>query len=371
MNRTPRSSSRRVISNWRPCVPDPYMARIGSRLAADVEGLGRLGLHPVGQLERLDPRLEGRVVAAAGRVQCVEPVHQVELPPLGLGALGVVADVLDELGHVGMLGVDVRALERAGQEPRPPVLDAHDRQPAGAHGDEAGQVLILRAQAVGDPRAHAGPGLPPLAAVHQHQRRLMIGHVGVHRADDAEVVGVRTGGSGEQLADLQTALPVPAKLERRAHGGAGLALGAEVGARQRLSVVLRQQGLGVERVDVRRAAVHEQVDDLLGPGGELGRPRGQGIERIGRRRARPRRGERSEPAVVGQHARQADEAEAHAAAVEDLATGEEGVVGVELRYRGHHGGDSRVSACGSMGVLCNIDPSQESQDGSIGASRRS
>ena len=31
-----------------------------------------------------------------------------------------------------------------------------------------------------------------------------------------------------------------------------------------------EQGLGIERVDVRRAAVHEQVDDLLGPGRKLG-----------------------------------------------------------------------------------------------------
>ena len=165
--------------------------------------------------------------------------------------------------------------------------------------------------------------------------------------------------------------PYLRNLNGEPHRRAGLAFGAEVRLGSGLPWYFVEHRLGVERVDVRRPAVHEQVDDLLGPGREVGRPRGQRVERIGRRRARPGRGERSEPAVVAEHARQAEEAEAHAAAVEDLATGEEGVGGAELRYWGHHGGDSRVSACGSTGVLCNIDPSQESQDGSIGARRRS
>ena len=65
MNRTPRSSSRRVIRSCRAWVPGPYSVADRLRLAADVERLGRLGLHPVGQLERLDPRLERRVVRGA------------------------------------------------------------------------------------------------------------------------------------------------------------------------------------------------------------------------------------------------------------------------------------------------------------------
>ena len=39
------------------------------RLAADVERLGHFGLHPIGQLERLDPRVELRIVAPLVRVQ--------------------------------------------------------------------------------------------------------------------------------------------------------------------------------------------------------------------------------------------------------------------------------------------------------------
>ena len=58
-----------------------------------------------------------------------------------------------------------------------------------------------------------------------------------------------------------------------------------------LAVVLRQRRLGVERIDVRRAAVHEQEDDPLGPRREVRRLRRQRIAaarprcgRAGRRR---------------------------------------------------------------------------------------
>src|SRR5262249_49744944 len=41
------------------------------------------------------------------------------------------------------------------------------------------------------------------------------------------------------------------------------------GVGQRLAVELRQRRLGVEGIDVRRAAVHEQPDDAPGGGGEV------------------------------------------------------------------------------------------------------
>ena len=48
-------------------------------------------------------------------------------------------------------------------------------------------------------------------------------------------------------------------------------LGRQVAAGQRLAGVLGERRLGVERVDVRRPAVHEQVDDVLGLGREVRR----------------------------------------------------------------------------------------------------
>ena len=152
----------------------------------------------------------------------------------------------------------------------------------------------------------------------------MIGHVGVHRANDAQVVNVRLGRAGEELAHLDAALAVLLERERRAQGRTGFALGAKSRPGKRLAVVLRQHRLGVERIDVRRAAIHEQMDDLFGPRGEM--------RRLGRQR--PERSEQSvtqrEPCelspstvVVGDDARQADQAKPHAATPEQLAAVEQ------------------------------------------------
>ena len=105
----------------------------------------------------------------------------------------VVADVLDQLLDLGVARVEIGPLEDARQKRRLPVLRLLDRIAARAHGDEAGQVLILGAQPIGDPRAHAGPDLAGVAAIHQHQRRLVIRHVGVHRANDGHVVDMLSG----------------------------------------------------------------------------------------------------------------------------------------------------------------------------------
>ena len=48
-----------------PASPGPYISRMCCGSRRDVERLGRLGLHPVGQLERLDAGFELRVVAGA------------------------------------------------------------------------------------------------------------------------------------------------------------------------------------------------------------------------------------------------------------------------------------------------------------------
>ena len=66
-------------------------------------------------------------------------------------------DVADDPFGVDRLVVDVRALVDARQEAVAPQLRADDRL-AGAEDDEAGQVLVLGAQAVGQPRAQARAG---------------------------------------------------------------------------------------------------------------------------------------------------------------------------------------------------------------------
>src|SRR5262249_22785682 len=132
---------------------------------------------------------------------------------------------------------------------RLPVLRLLDGVTAGAHGDEARQVLVLAAQAVRDPRPQAWPDQPRFAAVHQHQRRLVVWYVGLHGADDSD--GVDAGGHvWEQVADLDAALPILAELERRRQRRPGLPLGREVGLGQLLPRVLEQGWLGVKGIDV-------------------------------------------------------------------------------------------------------------------------
>ena len=149
-----------------------------------------------------------------------------------------------------------------------PVLRVLDRQAVGAHGHEAGQVLILRAQPVHHPGADAGTRLHGVAAVHQHQRRLVVGHLGVHRADDRNVVGMGRG-LGEDFADLQAALSVLLELERRGERRTGFPLGRQVD-RRRLTRVLLERRFRIESVDVRRTAVQEEVDHPLHPAGKVG-----------------------------------------------------------------------------------------------------
>jgi hypothetical protein len=90
----------------------------------------------------------------------------------------------------------------------------------------------------------------------------MVGHFGVHGADDRHVVDV-LGGVLKDLADLDAAFAVLLELVGAGEGGAGLALRRQVGHRQFLAGVGLQRRLRVERVDVRGTAIHEEMDDVL------------------------------------------------------------------------------------------------------------
>ena len=107
-----------------------------------------------------------------------------------------------------------------------PTASWRRRRPAsrGHMAMKPGQVLVLGSHAVREPGPHAGPGQPLVAAVHQPHRLLVVGRVGVHRPDDADVVDVR-GGSSENLADLDAALTILLEPKRRRQRRAGLPLG--------------------------------------------------------------------------------------------------------------------------------------------------
>ena len=141
------------------------------RLAANVERLGRLGLHAEAELERANAGFERRIIVPGLRVASVEPFEQVELLALLRQRDAIVANVLDQLLDLRVLRVDVRAFVDAGQESGLPVLRLLNRVAVRAHRDERRQVLVFAAQAVAEPGAEAGPNLPGVAAVHEQQRQ--------------------------------------------------------------------------------------------------------------------------------------------------------------------------------------------------------
>ena len=121
-------------------------------------------------------------------------------------------NVGNELVDVLMFGVNIRALQRSWQKTGLPILVVFDGQAAGAHRDESRQILILRPQSVEHPRAETRTRLDTVSTIHQHQRWFVVGHLGIHRPNDGDIISMLSR-SGEQLADRQTGLAVSLKLE--------------------------------------------------------------------------------------------------------------------------------------------------------------
>ena len=111
----------------------------------------------------------------------------------------------------------------------------------------------------------------------------MVELVGVHRADDGQLVG--DGGEiRQQFGHFDARLAVFGELVRRAEHlrhaldeREPLLLEERFGAG--LAVQLLQLRLVVEQFELRRRAGHVQVDDVLGLGGEVRRLGGERIDR--------------------------------------------------------------------------------------------
>lgn len=76
----------------------------------------------------------------------------------------------------------------------------------------------------------------------------MIGHLGLHGADDGDVVDV-CGGFGKEFADFDSGLPVGSKAERRREGGTGFAFGQQVVGDCAVAEA-GESWFGIERIDV-------------------------------------------------------------------------------------------------------------------------
>jgi hypothetical protein len=99
-----------------------------------------------------------------------------------------------------------------------------------------------------------------LAAGHHQQRGFVIGDVGMHGSNDAQVICAGAQ-MWKDLADFESGLPMSSKLKWGFHQPAGLSLCFQVCTRWTLPIVFGQSGFRVEGVDLRRSTIHKQVDD--------------------------------------------------------------------------------------------------------------
>ncbi len=168
--------------------------------------------------------------------------------------------------------------------------------------DECRQVLVEATETVGDPRAHAGPARELRAGLHERDRRVVVDRLGLHRADERDVVRDLRG-MRQELAEPCAALAVLPELEDRwgnretllpgGHRGDPLAHPHRVG--QLDPAALAEGRLVIEQVHLRRRARLEQVDHPLRPRGEVRQP-GESDRRTGPRPVVPRHSRAASPA---------------------------------------------------------------------------
>lgn len=169
--------------------------------------------------------------------------------------------------------------------------------------------MIFGAKAVDEPRAEAGLHDAERAGVHEDGGDVVGGNVGPHGADDGEVVGMG-GGLGKGVADLEAGAAVFLKFEGRAHGDAAIG--------ESFAIEAGKGGLGVPRVEVRRGTLGEDMNDGFGLAGEM--------RRLGEKRTGPEGegggGRRAKELGLRDERGEAEGADAHADAGEELAAGQ-------------------------------------------------
>ena len=246
-------------------------------LAGDVGQLRHAGLHAIRQLVLLNARVRLRI-AELLVVQLVERADAVEARAADIARhAGRIVDVQDRIAGRAEAHARVLAGQKpARPEPRRNRLHLLGVRAAGDHHHERRQVVVERAQAVRAPRAEARPARHLVAGLHERDRRLVVDRLGVHAADEHEVVGHLLH-PRQQLADPHARLAAPLELvHRRRDREAGLAAGHRrepLAHADRFGQVLVEpflhDGLVIEQIHLRRAADHVQVDDVLGLRGEV------------------------------------------------------------------------------------------------------
>ncbi len=309
-------------------VTDAVAGERGRGFAFEFEEFGHLGLHAEGEFVGLDDALDLGVAIGGLEEVVVHLLDEVDLPALlGIGE-ETVLDVAEGSGGVVLAeGTDARALIDGGQEGAAEVLGSElERR---RQGDEAGKVLVFGTEAVEDPGAHGRADELGRAGVKLDEGLGMIRDVGVHRTDEAQVVGV-AGDVGEEFRDPEPGLAVLTELE----GGAD-ELGTATAGLTGLAGIALEQGFVVEGVEVGRAALHAQEDHALGAGSEVGRANAEGRGGAGLDGGLGR--------GAGGETGEGHPAESGGDALEELAAGPGAGLDATARVRGIHGRVHRSS----------------------------
>ncbi len=180
------------------------------------------------------------------------------------------------------------------------------------HHHEGRQVVALRAQTISDPAPQAGKAHQDPAGIHLVHRRSMDHAVGIARAQERDVVGVRDAGAARgRTYPCPTGHTCP--ICDGCPGRAGsfsrnwLWILPKLGG-QGLAVEAVQERLGVEEIHLARPAGHEQENAALGLGGKMAGLGRQGISR------------RTGPGFTPHEVGQAEQAKSAAGGLEKLAS---------------------------------------------------
>ncbi len=168
------------------------------------------------------------------------------------------------------------SLKQRRHEAAGPIRRSVDRDARGIGQDDIGrQFLRLVAQSIDHPGAERGAADDAgNAAVEIADRNFVAVVAGVHRADDANVVDDAGGVAGAVRRLRCPTAPWLANFQGLAKQfAAGTIDEAEVDLADRRSVPSQpgQFGLGIQQVDVRRSAVHEERNHRLGLRRKMGR----------------------------------------------------------------------------------------------------
>ena len=202
------------------------------------------------------------------------------VPALRLDAVRV----RDEQDGVGSRS-ELHALMHGRQKARSPArLAAVGIVFSGDQHHERRQILTFAAEPVAEPGPKAGPADHLVTGVHEDLRGRVVELGRLHRTDDGDVVGDLRE-MRQKLRDVRARLSVLLEPERRAQQfrpplDEREPLALDELLRDVLPVVVHQRRLGIEQVDLRRRAGHEEIDDPFGPGREVQGPRCALIQRL-------------------------------------------------------------------------------------------